>query len=1733
MKRRIQLFCGIFVIGLLCHVKATAQKYPVGITSFQVTPSLFLSDYTTPGSGNIKATLRFSDYNEPSVDVYLRLTIESAGAKLMTSPSFRPAEMFTLIPGEPFTIQDADFTPYFQLQHILCQGVTQTELQRTNRLPEGWYMFTVQVMESNSGKALSLPVSMRAHLALIDPPAPVTPAKGQFINTSTTQITFQWQQNAATTLNRLNIAYYLRLYEIPDRVDPLEAMQNKSAREVSMTDALYGRVYHYGPVDFPLTSGKRYAYTITAQSDDGRKWFKNDGVSEIRWFYYGYPTGGHIPLIYPGNEEALNRQMLQKLEWGASDNLVDDAQPVEYRVKMTALETGEDPISAIDRELEWKHRSPIKVNKSGGHVILSDVESEQRYAWQVSAYTDETEVGKSAIQTFYAPPSIERFVVGGHIIEVSAITNSRLDDLAGKGMVIISTSGEKIPVHFEHLKIVDNDGLMELAGGEIKCSVSGLIDPIPLVPTTEVNGRAICYPDSIRINREGMRIKGRVEWDYPFGTSAKEKSKVLFQPTWFFYNDKYRLEGTPQVVSDQSYKLLEPANFFMQLDNKSYAQVSLNRWTMIFSGRIFVNANVKGALRDAYSIDFDQWKELHYNKVEGYENDNELRLIANTQLNLVPRTVIVDMSETMSPLKFAGQLDWKGIYFENFDVRFIPAVDDRGQLKLNEEVLNNYTLAMSDSCRSWIVGDGFHFRYATPIAEEGVVLFNTFPSKIDLLSLDIQKSAVIRAQLKGSIRIPVISQTDRYAYTVPITGSGFQTGYLDKSLDGLSFAFNEHYPDQKIHARIKRAVFADKSHLDMDLEMQWEKIGVTFSDLQQFCAWGNYEIGFMTPKGVANLTHQVQGIVENYKINVEQLGCGRMCNQYAFAVSTSVVIDEDVAGPKGAPKLNFYSIADNVLLPDDCNLDPQNIETEQLVANEGNFTMTDEGVGEPEDDNTLKEVEALNKKMTEQLSAINGVTETLYRIADAIHYEQTVAGDPHVDTKNYMNTLPSTTPAGGEYSIKEIVAILEVSKMLLDESLHPKIDNWINKLNKFESGAEEINDIIHSFQSGALFAQLVDIVMDQYMPLIFNPISNAKENLKKQIETLVEKYKKQALDQLDKLLLSAAESIKTGAKSGVGFADDSQKAETEINNIISDAVKRIQVEIHYAIDKSITENFTGYFTNFLDTLVDVRITGFVDDMIRTTLKSAVTGNAGSISLNGIKEASLNNLNAIVNDAKELIMPENLLGMLENTGKGIINNFDWKSILADVTVKFVSQQALQYVSRLAPEGLKQVLNSGPAKDVLDNISRNVDIDFDALKSGNLKEVIKFDPSAITIETGVVSASGYAKKIKNDPVYGNGFMAEINATIKVPKPFNAFAKFVNGKQLQDNFNYWYVQFGCKGLGIPMSPIPLVFDGGAGRVFKKMSRPTPQSEYVPDKNNNFGAGISAYFYDQSGGGIAIFDVDFEMNIMEKGFELAMNGDALLGNNINLLGKRGAGSSLDSNTIGGAKEKINVSRSLAKGYGSMGYSSIENIFYAKAGVTMQLSPLLCAGGEFNAYIAPNDWLFSVGTRENPLYAKLLCLDAISMKSWFSLSKSMLDVGLQQNIDLDLRTPWMGFGFAKVRGYAEFLFRFGCEAVVYWKPLRVRDASIYADLRIALGIEYDTWLKSGKVDLIAIAFGGHLIYLSRTKEDLEADRGTPKQVTDYTGNSYSMLSGRLYGSVTVIGIKIGVDFEAKKEWKS
>ena len=294
-------------------------------------------------------------------------------------------------------------------------------------------------------------------------------------------------------------------------------------------------------------------------------------------------------------------------------------------------------------------------------------------------------------------------------------------------------------------------------------------------------------------------------------------------------------------------------------------------------------------------------------------------------------------------------------------------------------------------------------------------------------------------------------------------------------------------------------------------------------------------------------------------------------------------------------------------------------------------------------------------------------------------------------------------------------------------------------------------------------------------------------------------------------------------------------------------------------------------------------------------------------------------------------------------------------------------------------------------------------------------------------------------------------------------------------------------------PVGALPLSFTGGAGRVFQRMNRENMTSPYVPDANVNFGAGIKASFIDKlQKGGVLFLDVDLGLKLMKDGFELGMEGLVNVANKVN-------------------SEENTIEKSLILGTGSMLYSSRDRSFYANATVSANTAPLLCAGGEFKAYITPDDWGLSVGTRENPFQARLLCKDFIKMGGWFEVNKSFLDLGLFQKVDINPKSPWIGPKACRIQAWGQFRYDFGLQTLVYWKPLKVKEAAVWLDVLLAVGVDYETKLKSGRLTFASINFGGNLIYVNKETE--------------------ATLSGRLYGKVKVLGFGINVDMEAKKNF--
>ena len=104
-----------------------AQQYPVQVTPQLVPPySLQVSDYYSAiGSPKLNLLLLLRDFNKPSLQVRLRMSITSQSVAIVTREdvSFAAIEILS---GQPKYIQPADLTEYFNSNNLTFSGITQS-----------------------------------------------------------------------------------------------------------------------------------------------------------------------------------------------------------------------------------------------------------------------------------------------------------------------------------------------------------------------------------------------------------------------------------------------------------------------------------------------------------------------------------------------------------------------------------------------------------------------------------------------------------------------------------------------------------------------------------------------------------------------------------------------------------------------------------------------------------------------------------------------------------------------------------------------------------------------------------------------------------------------------------------------------------------------------------------------------------------------------------------------------------------------------------------------------------------------------------------------------------------------------------------------------------------------------------------------------------------------------------------------------------------------------------------------------------------------------------------------------------------------------------------------------------------------------------------------------------------------------------------------------------------------
>lgn len=303
-----------------------AQIFPVQVTPQLVPPySPYLSDLTAPGTQNFMVQIRTNDITITNYLCRLRITIEGVGITLRTKENFIPQPLTLDGGGAPQIIYGEEISEYFHSDALDFSGISRTEYQKSSKLPEGVYYFSVEVLDYNRGTVVSNKGMAMAWIILNDPPLlnlPHNNAKVKILDP--TNIIFSWTPRHTGSPNAaFNTEYVFRLVEIwPESRNPNDALLSQQALYETTTDQ---NQILYSISEPALIPGRKYAWQAKARDTEGKDLFKNKGQSEVFVFQFGEP------LPVPQN---------LKLRWAKPttlairwDAITHDQEEVKYRLQ--------------------------------------------------------------------------------------------------------------------------------------------------------------------------------------------------------------------------------------------------------------------------------------------------------------------------------------------------------------------------------------------------------------------------------------------------------------------------------------------------------------------------------------------------------------------------------------------------------------------------------------------------------------------------------------------------------------------------------------------------------------------------------------------------------------------------------------------------------------------------------------------------------------------------------------------------------------------------------------------------------------------------------------------------------------------------------------------------------------------------------------------------------------------------------------------------------------------------------------------------------------------------------------------------------------------------------------------------------------------------------------------------------------------------------------------------------
>ena len=370
-----------------------AQQFPVRATTVVTPPySIYLSDYSSPESNSLQLILQLRDLDRPEYRAKLRLTIEGQGITIRTRPGYSPNPII-LQGGIPETLTGFDLRGYLNPDNLDFIGISKSEFIRSGSLPEGFYTFTIEVLDFNRNVVVSNQAMANAWLILNDPPLVNLPFNGEKVRATDPQnILFSWTPRHTASPNAaFNTEYEFTLVELfPTGRNPNDAIQTSNPIFQTITSATS---LNYSVAEPILIPGRQYAFTIRAFDVGKRDLFKNNGTSEVFVFQFG------DECLAPTNLEAsgLDPNRIE-LTWEGQE--IHTEFDIRYRKEGTT---------------EW-----FSENTFSNKQIVPELEGNTTYEYQIRGKCS-TIIGPYSASSTIKTPEVDEneFACGADIQEVT------------------------------------------------------------------------------------------------------------------------------------------------------------------------------------------------------------------------------------------------------------------------------------------------------------------------------------------------------------------------------------------------------------------------------------------------------------------------------------------------------------------------------------------------------------------------------------------------------------------------------------------------------------------------------------------------------------------------------------------------------------------------------------------------------------------------------------------------------------------------------------------------------------------------------------------------------------------------------------------------------------------------------------------------------------------------------------------------------------------------------------------------------------------------------------------------------------------------------------------------------------------------------------------------------------------------------------------------------------------